>query len=193
MNDSHRSSLRACTAPATVSRQSTAPSGCRAAWIFGPLLLALSLIAPTVALADGAAPGVAVAVTKVWSRATPPGTTVGVVYFEITNAGGEDELVGMETPLARTVEMHSTQTVAGVMRMRRVDSVPVPAGGRVTFGPGGLHAMLLDLTGPLRERDQFPLTLVFRNAGRMQVQVIVGNLGALVAPEAVGNSHAPPR
>ena len=156
-------------------------------------LLALSLTAPAVGFADELAPGVAIAVTKVWARATTPGATIGVVYFEITNAGGEDELLSMESSIARAVEMHSTQTVAGVMRVHRVGSVPIAAAGHVVFGPGGLHATLIDLTQPLRERDSFPLTLVFRHAGRMQVQVITGTLGALEAPKAVTTGHAAAR
>ena len=157
------------------------------------VVLATVLTSPATGLSDPPAPGVALAVTKAWSRATAPGTTVGVVYFEITNAGGEDELLTIDTPLARRVEMHSSQTIEGVMRMRRVDSVPIAAAGHVVFRPGGLHAMLLDLMQPLRERDHFQLTLVFRHAGRLQVDVVAGSIGALGPPAADTSGHQPVR
>jgi copper(I)-binding protein len=132
----------------------------------------------------------ALTVVSVWSRATAPGATVGVAYFEIVNAGAADVLTAIETPVAQQVQMHSMNTVDGVMQMRLTPAVAVPAGGRVLFMPGGLHAMLIDLKHPLRAGERFALTLVFAHAGRVRVEAHVEALGSL-APSARRDDHEP--
>lgn len=121
-------------------------------------------------------------VVNAWSRATAPGAPVGVAYFDIVNSGGQDALLHIETPVAPQVEMHSTATVGGLMQMRRVLSVEVPAHGRVRFEPNGLHAMLIELVRPLKKGDRFPLTLMFQHAGPVRVEAIVQDLGTMTAP-----------
>ena len=55
-----------------------------------------------------------------WSRATA-GTGVGVGYLTIKNGGDTpDRLVSVSTTLADKAEIHQTQMVDGVMRMRPV-------------------------------------------------------------------------
>ena len=125
-----------------------------------------------------------VAVTRAWSRATVPGASVGAAYFEIVNSGPPDVLVAVESPVAKHVEMHSMTMKAGMMQMRPVPSVDLPAKGRVVFAPEGLHAMLIDLTRPLREGGRVPLTLVFRHAGRVPVSAVVQGPGAMMPPAA---------
>jgi hypothetical protein len=123
---------------------------------------------------------------KAWSRATAPGANVGAVYFEIVNSGDQDSLIRIESPVAGQAQMHSMAIVAGVMQMRELLSVPVPAKGRVRFQPGGLHVMLVDLVRPQKEGERFPLTLVFQHAGPVHVDVIVQDVGAMTPP---GESH----
>ena len=104
---------------------------------------------------------------------------MGVVYFEVTNPGAADSLVGIESAAAVRAEMHSTTTTAkGAMQMRDTPVVAVPAGGHLVFEPGGLHVMLIDLRRPLREAQHVPLTLVFEHAGRLQVDAVVRGPGA---------------
>ena len=61
----------------------------------------------------------------------------------------------------------------GMMRMREVARVDVPAHGRVELVPGGLHAMIVDPKAPLRPGERFPLTLTFARAGAIDVEVDV--------------------
>jgi hypothetical protein len=121
------------------------------------------------------APG-SVKVLHAWSRATAPGASVGVAYFEIVNSGAADALTGIESPVAERVEMHSMSMHGAVMQMRPVASVQVPAGASISFQPGGLHAMLIDLKQPLQQDQRFPLTLLFAHAGRVRVEVLVQGL-----------------
>jgi len=107
---------------------------------------------------------------------------MGVAYFEIMNSGPPDALTAVESPVARRVELHSMAMVSGMMQMRPVASVDLPTSERVVFGPQGLHAMLVDLKRPLREGERVPLTFLFRRAGRVQAEALVGGLGAMASP-----------
>ena len=144
-----------------------------------PWLLLLVLSAQ---VAIAAPPAGSLQIVKPWSRATAPGATVGVAYLEIVNSGKQDTLVRVESTAARRVEMHSMATVGGVMQMRELSSVDVPAHGRVRFEPGGLHVMLIDLEHPLKKGERIPLTLVFQRAGRVPAEAIVQDLGTLTPP-----------
>lgn len=125
------------------------------------------------------------AVESPWSRATAPGAPTGAVFCTLVNAGAEpDRLVAATCAAADTVELHThTRGADGVMRMRPVEAIPVPAGGRVLLKPGAEHIMLIGLKRPLAAGEALPLTLRFARAGEVAVQVQVGAAGA-AAPAA---------
>ncbi len=123
-------------------------------------------------------------VAGAWSRATAPGASVGVVYFEVINSGPADTLLTIECPAAQRVEMHATTSADGIMKMRPVSSVDIPERGRVAFQPGGLHAMLIGLKQPLQEGGRLPLTLVFRRAGKLSLEAAIQGLGTMNPPPA---------
>lgn len=102
-----------------------------------------------------------VKVTGAWVRATAPGQSGTVLQFSITSA--EDAyLVGIATPVAGTVEMHSMVLDSGVMKMRPIKSLPLPAGRQVELASSGNHVMLLNLKQPLKEGDTIPVTLTVK-------------------------------
>ena len=120
-----------------------------------------------------------VSVSRVWARATSASQKTGVAYFTIANPGADDTLTAAATPMADSAELHETSAAGGVTRMRPVSSVKVPHGRLVTFGPGGLHVMLIGLKQPLKQGDSFPLTLTFAKAGDVVVNVAVQSAGAM--------------
>ena len=62
------------------------------------------------------------------------------------------------------------------MKMRKVEGIDVPAGGKAVLEPGGDHLMLFDLKAGLAPGDTFPLTLVFERAGSVTVEMRVAPL-----------------
>ncbi len=110
-----------------------------------------------------------------WARTTAPQQQNGAAYFVVTNQGDTaDRLVDAESPVASRVELHTHQADdAGVMRMRQVEAIELPAGEPTALAPGGLHVMLIGLESPLVEGETFPLTLVFEAAGAVEVEVQV--------------------
>jgi copper(I)-binding protein len=113
-------------------------------------------------------------VGDVRSAPTPPVASVGSVYLWITNHGAEaDRLVAVESPLAAKAEIHLSTSKHGVMQMRELATIECPPGATVKIEPGALHIMLLGLKHPLVAGSTFPLSLTFRDAGILVVQVSV--------------------
>ena len=97
-------------------------------------------------------------VKDAWVRAPAPGQKVVGVYMEIvsrTNAA----LVAVASPLAARAELHRMALEDGVMKMRPLERIELPAGTAVKLAPGGLHVMLIDLKQPLQRGEKVPLTL----------------------------------
>jgi copper(I)-binding protein len=114
------------------------------------------------------------AITDAWSRSTPPGVTVGVGYFTLRNETGKsDRLLRISSPIAEKVQVHRTEILDGIARMREVAVLHVEAGQELKFEPNGMHLMLMGLKKPLVEGQTFELNLVFEVAGARKVKVVV--------------------
>jgi periplasmic copper chaperone A len=116
-------------------------------------------------------------VSNAWARATPAKAENGVAYLTIRSPT-PDRLVSVSSPVAKKAELHTMEMAGMVMKMRPLASLDIPAGQPVTLKPGGEHIMLLDLNGPLREGQSFPLTLTFEKAGTREVSVAIEKPGA---------------
>jgi copper(I)-binding protein len=101
------------------------------------------------------------------------GTAAG--YMLILNTGYEpDRLIGAETDVADTVEVHEMAHVDGVMTMRPLpDGLEIPAGGEVALESGGYHLMLFGLTHDLRAGETYQMTLRFERAGEVTITVAI--------------------
>ena len=97
-----------------------------------------------------------------------------------------DVLEKVESPLAARVEMHASSMADGVMSMKKVDTVSVPGGGEVTFGPGGYHLMFVGLTKTLKAGDEAPATLSFASGAKIKV---VFTVSAGMGPPAMGGMN----
>jgi len=141
-------------------------------------LAALALVIGALPVAsDAQSPKIIV--EAAWSRATPPTAKVGAVFLTIKNSGSaSDRLVHVQTPVAARVEIHEMGTRAGVGFMRKVDGLDIPASGTVIFQTGGMHLMLIGLTGRLVEGQTYPLDLHFKKAGIVKADVTVKGLTA---------------
>lgn len=100
------------------------------------------------------------------------------VYLIVTNPGEEDaKLVGVTSAVAGKAVLHTIKTDAsGKKTMEVVDSITVPAGGRVSLEPGGPHIMLEDIKAPLGEIDGIEIFLKFQNARNAIVTVPLKDL-----------------
>ncbi|HMQ30799.1 MAG TPA: copper chaperone PCu(A)C [Chloroflexaceae bacterium] len=104
-----------------------------------------------------------------------PMVTTGA-YMTIANGGAEpDALLGVTAPpgLAEAVELHTVIEEGGMMRMRPVEQIEVPANGEVALKPGGFHIMFIGVRRELRAGDTVALSLEFARAGAVEVTAVV--------------------
>ena len=106
-------------------------------------------------------------ISGAWSRATAPGQDAASADMTITSKQAAT-LVGVSSPAAKTAELHSMTTEGGIMRMREVKSIELPAGKHVNLRESGYHLMLNGLKSPLKAGDSVPLTLSIK-AGKQGV------------------------
>jgi periplasmic copper chaperone A len=97
-------------------------------------------------------------------RAVPPGSETSAAFMTLHNTGDKDiALVDASSPAAEVMELHNHEDVDGVMQMRKVSRIIVPAGETVALAPGGLHMMLIGLISPLVEGEPVEIELRFES------------------------------
>ena len=126
-------------------------------------VLLIALIAVACAMPAGEAQAQPVAVNDAWVRAPAPGQKVAGAYMELVSRT-HLALIAVASPTAASAELHNTSVEEGVMRMRPVARIELPAGKPVKLAPGGLHIMLIELKQPLKPGDKVPLTLTVQRA-----------------------------
>jgi copper(I)-binding protein len=142
-------------------------------------VLWLGIALPALVISGNAAPRTSVEVIDAWSRATPPGLTVGVAYLTVINHGAlADELLSIRSPLCERVELHESRVAHGMMQMRPLDSVSLAPGQRLVLRPNGTHLMLIGLHVPLVAGARVPLILTFRRAGSVRLDGVIRPIGA---------------
>ena len=114
-----------------------------------------------------------ISISGAWSRATVAGQSSAAAYLTVTNTGdGDERLLQVSTPIGRP-SLHSTTMDNGVMRMRPLASLDIPAHSTVDLKPGGAHIMIMGVKQPLAAGSSFPLTLKFDRSGERTVTVAV--------------------
>ena len=129
---------------------------------FGGLLAALLLSAGVYA-GD-------IQIEGAWVRATAPGQEEASLDFSITSKQPA-VLLGVSSTVSGAVEMHSMTHEKGMMKMRQVESIEIPAGKRVNLGEGGYHLMLAGLKAPLKAGENIPLTLTIKESNNRTVKI----------------------
>lgn len=109
-------------------------------------------------LAAAAASQAQVEARAAWARATVQGQTTAGAYMQLTSRE-RASLVGAESPVAGSVEIHEMRMEGKVMRMRALSRLELPPGKTVELKPGGYHIMLLSLPRPLKKGEVVPIRL----------------------------------
>ncbi|PVA11279.1 copper-binding protein [Pelagivirga sediminicola] len=110
-----------------------------------------------------------------YARSASPTSKTGAAFMQILNHGEADRLVGVASPAADLVQLHThIEGEGGVMKMVHVeDGFDLPAESALSLERGGKHVMFMGLTAPLAQGDTVPITLTFEKAGDMTVDVPV--------------------
>jgi len=127
-----------------------------------------------------------VQVREPWAKATVPGQKVGGVYMKLI-ARENLRLTGVKSAVAETAEVHQMKMENGMMRMRTVTFLELPAGKTVKLEPGGYHIMLFDIKQSLLPGQKLKLELTVEDASRRQHRVAVE---AVVRDRDAGSTSA---
>lgn len=107
-------------------------------------------------------------------RESIPGAPNSAAFMTLNNTSDQDiVLTSVDSELARATELHNHINDEGVMRMREVPEILIPAGQSVEFKPGGLHVMFMGLANPLKQGEQGTFTLVDQSGQEYPVQAPV--------------------
>jgi len=152
--------------------------------IFGELALAASVLVAPAYLTTFTSPHDAPAapaqnvvisgpidIVNPWAAPTPSGVDVGAGYLTlVNNQSDEDYLIEARSSRAEQVSFHEMSESAGIVRMRRIERVPLAAGGSVDLKTGGYHLMFEGIEPPFVEGESIPVTLTFERRGEIEVQ-----------------------
>ena len=153
------------------------------------IVLACAALVPIAKAAESTASSARIKIADAWVRAPAPGQKTAGAYVELTS-DRDAAIVAAGSTVAERVEMHSTTTEGGVMRMRPVPRIELPAGRSVKLGTSGTHLMLLDLKQPLKAGDKVPLTLSVQPAGAAAgMSLTTVALEAVVRGAGAAESH----
>jgi len=123
-----------------------------------------------------------------WVPEPPPVARNAAAYVTLRGGARADRLMGVSSPAAEVAEVHETSLTGGVLRMRPVTTLPLAAGQRIEFTPGGYHIMLINVRQPLTAGGKVPLELRFEKAGSVRLEAEVRSLPPAASPEA-GSAH----
>lgn len=139
-------------------------------------LAAVIMAVVTVKLSPLDQSNAAFVVEEPFLRSSLPTSTSAAAFLVLRNQTGEDDrLIAARSDLAGRVELHShTEDANGVMRMGEiVGGVPLADGETHVFARGGDHLMFMGLEAPLEQGALVPVTLVFEQAGDVEIVVPV--------------------
>ena len=135
------------------------------------VIVIVALVAAPVAFAAD------VSISNGWFRALPSGLPAGG-YFSLHNAGATPvNLVAAKSTACGALMLHQSITEGGMNRMREVNIVAVPAGGKVEFAPGGYHLMCMSPTSAMAPGGHVKVTFVFADNTRLDADFAVKGAG----------------
>jgi len=152
---------------------------------------ALPVILTSTLLALSAAPTFAgdIEIKAPWVRGTVAGQMATGAFMEVTSKAGAT-LVGAASPVAGLTEIHEMKMDGGMMKMRAIARLDLPAGKPVILGPGGYHVMLMNLKQTIRTGESVPLTLQFETRGKkMETIDVVAEVRDPTARTPAANPH----
>jgi copper(I)-binding protein len=103
-----------------------------------------------------------VGAVNAWIRLAPADAMMLAGYRRIDNDGEQPmRLRSVQSDAFGAIELHRTEVVDGVSRMREVPSLTIASGGSVVLEPGGMHLMLMQPQRALREGDEVAISFAW--------------------------------
>lgn len=115
----------------------------------------------------------AVVASSQWIRPAQKGqNTAAYLCTCLEGLGDSDELLGVQSDVADTIELHDHIDDNGIMKMRPVSSIVIEK-DKTVMKPGGKHIMLFGLKKELKKGEKVSMNLTFKKAGVKQIEFTV--------------------
>ncbi len=115
-----------------------------------------------------------ISVSDPFAREVPPGAPASASFMILDNMGDQAiKLVLADSNASKSVELHTHTNDNGVMRMRKIEFIEIPANGQTVLKPGGLHIMLINPVTRLTAGQTVSVKLQFEDGSTKQVDMPV--------------------
>lgn len=144
-------------------------------------ILSLSLITSLSSFSVMASQADDIDVSAPFAREVPPGAPASASFMTLENKSGHAiKLTSANSNVAEVVELHTHTNDNGVMRMRKVEFIEIPASGKTELKPGGLHIMLIGPHQPLKMGQEVTVDLTFEDGSNKTVSMPVKSIKGMM-------------
>jgi copper(I)-binding protein len=143
------------------------------------------LLTVTLLLSSGLSFAKGISVDDPYVREVPPGVPTSATFLMLKNDSDKDiALIKATSDVAKNVELHEHVHDNGMMKMRQIPKISIPANGTTVLKPGGYHIMLIGLTRKIKSGDVIDLALEFDDGSKKSVKaevkkVLKGMMGGM--------------
>lgn len=136
-------------------------------------LLAGLLLSSGITFAKG------LSIEEPYVREVPPGQMISASFMTLKNDNDKEiALIKASSDVAKTVELHEHVHEGGMMKMRLVPKISIPAKGTRSLKPGGYHIMLIGLQRKIKAGDKVTINLEFDNGDEEAITATVKKIMA---------------
>ncbi|TNE41510.1 MAG: copper chaperone PCu(A)C [Sphingomonadales bacterium] len=157
---------------------------------FTRLPLAMAALAAPFALVSCGDPA-PLYIDQAWVRLNPNGQGPAAGYMTIHGGEQPVKLLRVTSEGAMRIEMHESIEENGMMKMKAIEAVEIPAKGEVKFAPGGKHLMVFDINPAIVENGKMSMTLLFSDGQRLIVDAPIQKGGSGEAKDQMSNMATP--
>jgi periplasmic copper chaperone A len=113
-------------------------------------------------------------------KLSPVDTNPSALYFTVHGGMQNVSLLRVSSPSVLRSEMHDTVSdpKTGMLTMKKLDRIEVPAESKIEFKRGGKHVMLWGVNLIARRLEKIELEFVFSNGDRIRVTAPVEKIAA---------------
>lgn len=113
-------------------------------------------------------------VTDAWIKNLPMAVPVRAGYMHISNNQNlEVTIVSLQSKSFESIEIHQSLEVDGMMSMRPVDNLSIPAGASLELAPGGFHLMMMNPLDELIPGQKVAVTLYYEDQKTQLIEMEV--------------------
>jgi copper(I)-binding protein len=116
---------------------------------------------------------------------SPVDTNPSAMYFTVHGGVADTKLISVTSPSVIRTEMHESMMdqSSGMMTMKPLSEIPVPARSKVQFKQGGKHVMVWGANLKARRLGEMETEFLFANGDRILVDAVVEEMDGTIPDE----------